>query len=211
MEESTRTRKKILKIFQPIALTLAFGTVVVKNIEMTSTGEVDGDGEDILRSWTWVEAFYWCVITGASVGYGEYCPKVSERALKKTRDCFSNPPTLSLGRQNEFTQWFSVFFIPMSVGVIGAALGKIANIYVEKEIKKANKRLLGRELTMEDLDNMNTDDDGEVSELEFIEFMLKTMKKVDQTLLDDLHKVSRERSEEKRDIIFESLQYKVLR
>jgi len=99
----------------------------------------------------------------------------------------------------------------MSVGVIGAALGKIANIYVEKEIKKANKRLLGRELTMEDLDNMNTDDDGEVSELEFIEFMLKTMKKVDQTLLDDLHKVSRERSEEKRDIIFESLQYKVLR
>ena len=34
---------------------------------------------------------------------------------------------------------------------------------------------------------MNVDGDGEVSLLEFVEFMLKSMNKVDQKMLDDLH------------------------
>ena len=78
-------------------------------------------------------------------------------------------------------------FIPLSVGVISQALAGIVNIFIEEEINRANAKLMGRELTIEDLDKMNTDDDGEVSQLEFVEFMLKTMKKVDQALLDDLH------------------------
>lgn len=85
-------------------------------------------------------------------------------------------------------KWFCVIFIPLSVGVISASLGKIANIFIEKEIAKSNDKLLKSELTLEDLERMNADGDGEVSVLEFVEFMLKSMNKVDQNLLDDLHR-----------------------
>jgi len=83
--------------------------------------------------------------------------------------------------------WFCIFFIPTSVGVISAALGRIANIFVEHEICKANSKLLHREVTLEDLEDMNADGDGEVSPLEFVEHMLLVMNKVDQKLLDELH------------------------
>ena len=116
------------------------------------------------EGWDWVDSLYWCIITGTTVGFGDLTPK------------------------NENMKWFSVVFIPLSVGVISASLGRIANIFVEKEISKANKRLLNREVTLEDLEEMNADGDGEVSLLEFVEHMLKSMHKVDQRLLDELHK-----------------------
>jgi hypothetical protein len=117
-----------------------------------------------LEDWSAIQSFYWAVITAASVGYGEFSPST------------------------EMGRLLAILFIPLSVGVIGQGLAGIVNIFIEEEIKKNNFKLMSRELTMEDLDHMNTDDDGEVSELEFIEFMLKTMKKVDQNLLDDLHR-----------------------
>jgi len=115
------------------------------------------------ENWDLVDSVYWCVMTGTSVGYGDLAPQTNQM------------------------RWFSVPFIPLSVGVISAALGRIANIFVEEEIAKANSKLLQREVTLEDLEAMNADGDGEVSPLEFIEHMLKVMHKVDQHLLDELH------------------------
>jgi len=115
------------------------------------------------ENWNWIDSVYWCVITGTTVGYGDLTPQSSQM------------------------RWFSIVFIPISVGVISTALGRVANIFVEQEIVKANKRLLQSELTLEDLENMNVDGDGEVSLLEFVEHMLKSMNKVDQQLLDELH------------------------
>ena len=66
-------------------------------------------------------------------------------------------------------------------------MGKIANTFVEREINKANTKLLKREVTLEDLEAMNADGDGEVSPLEFVEHMLLVMQKVDRDLLDKLH------------------------
>ena len=100
----------------------------------------------------------------SKVGFGDFAPKTNEM------------------------RWFSVIFIPLSVGVISAALGRIANIFVEREIAKSNTKLLKREVTLEDLEVMNADGDGEVSLLEFVEYMLKSMHKVDQNLLDELHR-----------------------
>jgi hypothetical protein len=54
-------------------------------------------------------------------------------------------------------------------------------------IQKSNAKLLKREVTLEDLEAMNADGDGEVSPLEFVEHMLLVMNKVDQKLLDELH------------------------
>lgn len=42
-------------------------------------------------------------------------------------------------------------------------------------------------MTIEDLDALDTDGDGEVSELEYMRFMLVAMKKVDAKLFDDIH------------------------
>ena len=115
------------------------------------------------EGWTVVDSIYWCISTGTSVGYGDFAPKTDEM------------------------RWFSIFFIPLSVGIISAALGRVANGFVEREIAKTNEKLLKSELTVEDLEKMNVDGDGEVSLLEFVEFMLKSMNKVDQKMLDDLH------------------------
>ena len=115
------------------------------------------------EGWTVVDSIYWCISTGTSVGYGDFAPKTDEM------------------------RWFSIFFIPISVGIISAALGRVANGFVEREITKTNEKLLKSELTIEDLERMNVDGDGEVSLLEFVEFMLKSMNKVDQKMLDDLH------------------------
>ena len=104
-----------------------------------------------------------CVITGTSVGYGDF-----------------HPTTIRM-------RWFGIFYIPIAVGCYSAALGKIANIFVESEIRKYNSKLLRREVTLEDLETMNVDGGGEVSVLELVEHMLKSMNKVDQLLLDELH------------------------
>ncbi|GMI05982.1 hypothetical protein TrRE_jg7585, partial [Triparma retinervis] len=140
-------RKAIAKILGPISALFMVGALLFGSLE----------------GWPFAQSLYWCVITAASIGYGEFSPK------------------------EEVSRALAVVFIPVSVGLIGQGLAGIVNIFIEEEIKKANIKLMGRELTIEDLEQMNTDDDGEVSKLEFVEFMLKTMNKVDQTLLNDLH------------------------
>lgn len=143
----------------PSAFREAF-VVIVPILSMILTGSlVVGK----IEGWTAIDSIYWCISTGTSVGYGDFAPETDEM------------------------RWFCVFFIPLSVGVISAALGKVANVFVEREISKTNEKLLKSELTVEDLERMNVDGDGEVSLLEFVEFMLKSMSKVDQKMLDELH------------------------
>jgi hypothetical protein len=107
--------------------------------------------------------------------------------------CVAYSYPLNFFRYGDFTPgtdstiWFSVFFIPLAVGIMSAQLGRIANIFVEREISKANTKLLNREVTIEDLEAMNADGDGDVSPLEFVEHMLLVMNKVDQQLLNELH------------------------
>lgn len=57
----------------------------------------------------------------------------------------------------------------------------------EQRREEYYKKLWSRDLTIEDLDALDTDGDGEVSEMEYIKFMLVAMKKVDVKLFDDLH------------------------
>ena len=94
-----------------------------------------------IEGWSWIDSLYWCIITTSTVGYGDISPTGPAR-------------------------WVAIFFIPIGVAVVSAAIGNVANTFVEAEMEKANKKFLRREVTLRDLEKMNADGDGEVSTLE---------------------------------------------
>jgi len=114
------------------------------------------------EGWCTATSIYYCWTTLATVGYGDYSPQ-------------SQPMRL-----------FAVFFIPFSVAIAGEMIGRIATIFANREEARAEQRFLARELTMQDLIVMDTDNSGEVSFNEFLTFMLVTMQKVEQDTVDEL-------------------------
>jgi len=79
-----------------------------------------------------------------------------------------------------------VLFIPLSVGAMGHFLGTIANFIVEQRSRVYDKQLWRHEITLEDLHSMSEGHGETVTELEFVLFMLKAMKKVDADLVDKI-------------------------
>jgi hypothetical protein len=65
---------------------------------------------------------------------------------------------------------------------MGHFLGTVASFIVEQRTQKTNEVLWKHELTMDDLQSMSSTD-GTVTELDFVVFMLKAMKKVDDDLV----------------------------
>mmetsp|Transcript_57489 Transcript_57489/g.67130 ORF Transcript_57489/g.67130 Transcript_57489/m.67130 type:complete len:349 (+) Transcript_57489:118-1164(+) len=114
------------------------------------------------QGWDWTEAVYYFVITSATVGYGDLTP------------------------QTERLRLFAVVYILVAVSTMGEFLGAISSAIVEKRQNHFFSSLMEHEFNFNDLKIMDIDDDGEVSELEFVIFMLKSMRKVDEELLLDL-------------------------
>ncbi len=67
------------------------------------------------------------------------------------------------------------------------AVGRIASIFVSAEIEKNFVKLVQREVTVDDLEDMDQDGDGNIDKLEFVEYFLLCMQKVDKALLKQLH------------------------
>lgn len=111
------------------------------------------------EGWSWSDVIYYCVITTTSIGYGDLTPI------------------------REDTRLFAVIYIPLAVGAMGHFLGTIATFIVEQRTQKTNEVLWKHELTMDDLRSMSSSD-GTVTELDFVVFMLKAMKKVDDDLIE---------------------------
>lgn len=111
------------------------------------------------EGWNWTDAAYYCVVTTTSIGYGDLTPAREEIRL------------------------FAVLYIPLAVGTMGHFLGKIATFIVEQRTKATNEALWKHELTLDDLRVMSSSLDETVAELDFVVFMLKTMKKVDDDLI----------------------------
>jgi hypothetical protein len=87
---------------------------------------------------------------------------------------------------SEHLKAFAVIFIPLSVGAMGHFLGTVANFVVEQRTRVYDKRLWKHELTLADLESISRDHCGTVTELDFVVFMLKAMKKVDADLIDKI-------------------------
>ena len=110
-----------------------------------------------------MDACYFFVSTSATIGYGDVVPQSTSMKV------------------------FAIFFIPLAVGAVGHTLGTVANFIVERRRAVYQKRVWSQELKVGDLQIMDWDRDGEVSKLDYVEFMLLTLKKVDLDLLNELH------------------------
>jgi potassium channel subfamily K len=112
--------------------------------------------------WDVASTFYYCIITAATVGFGDLAPQTqSERLL-------------------------AVPFILLMVGVMGHWLGVAAKAIIDRRQQEFCRRFETRELTLNDLLVMDDNGDGKVTLAEYLAFMLVAMNKVDQELITDL-------------------------
>mmetsp|Transcript_4778 Transcript_4778/g.11899 ORF Transcript_4778/g.11899 Transcript_4778/m.11899 type:complete len:342 (+) Transcript_4778:3436-4461(+) len=109
------------------------------------------------------EAFYFCVVTMSTVGYG---------------DISAYP--------NVGAQWFSVFYMFVATVVTGTCLGAVADYFATRQSTTAAKNALERALTPEYLAEMNQDGKDEITYLDFLQFMLIKLKHCTN---DDLKKI----------------------
>jgi len=106
------------------------------------------------EGWTIVQSVYFLAVTATTVGYGDFAPTLQS------------------------TRLICIFFIPFCVGVVAETFARLAGVYTTRKAIEAEEAFLNRRLTYEDVKRMDKDGDKEVSELEFVQFMLIRMGKV---------------------------------
>ena len=116
------------------------------------------------EGWDWFDCIYFVVITTTTIGYGDYAPS------------------------HFGTRLFSVIFIPISVGCVGHMLAAFSNHIIEKRQQGFEETLFSAPLTVGYLSDVSSTGDGVVTKLDYIEFMLRAMEEVDESLLDKLHR-----------------------
>lgn len=111
---------------------------------------------------SWVDAFYYTIITATTVGFGDYAP------------------------ETQYGRLLAIVFIPVSVGAMGHFLSIVASAIMELRRTRFQRQMESRELSVLDLELMDTDADGQVSQHEFLEFMLLAMNKVDKDFIEEM-------------------------
>ncbi len=117
------------------------------------------------EGWTVGTSVYYAVITTTTCGFGDVSPSL---------------PSMRL---------LSLLFIPASVAVVGQVLGQIAGARLQRGARIAEKNFLQRELALGDLEEMDDDGDGLVSEADFISFMLIAMGKADKRSIGEIRRL----------------------
>jgi hypothetical protein len=90
-----------LKLQVSVAISALIGMIVLGTVAYR-----------ILEGWTWIQSFYFSVITLSTVGYGDLHPS------------------------NDISRLFTAFYIMSGVAIALAALGIIGKNYLEKREKK---------------------------------------------------------------------------
>eukprot|EP00977_Amphora_coffeiformis_P029082 scaffold38594_cov191-Amphora_coffeaeformis.AAC.1 len=108
------------------------------------------------------DAFYYTIITATTVGYGDLAPSTQH------------------GRS------VAIIFIPLTVGAMGHFLSSVAAVIMNSRRSSFQKQMDSRELTVQDLEVMDEDGDGQVTRAEYLEFMLLAMGKVDKEFIEEI-------------------------
>jgi potassium channel subfamily K len=116
-----------------------------------------------IEKWSRANSIYYSIITAGTQGYGDFSPQSRNGRL------------------------WGILFIPMAVAAAGEFLGNVANVIVERRQHARNEKIIHRDLNLRYLREMDENGNGQVSRLEFVQFMLKEMGIVEQELLDELN------------------------
>ena len=119
----------------------------------------------LVEGWTVIQSIYFAGITASTVGYGDFTPR------------------------EQWSRLICVILIPLCVVIFCEVLGRIAGAYLDYKIAMQEKNFLDRQITLSDLDRMDTNRDGDVEWGEFLVFMLIAMQKVDSADISKLRKV----------------------
>mmetsp|Transcript_18878 Transcript_18878/g.31213 ORF Transcript_18878/g.31213 Transcript_18878/m.31213 type:complete len:366 (-) Transcript_18878:314-1411(-) len=122
----------------------------------------------LVEGWTVVESLYFATVTASTVGYGDFSPS------------------------EQWSRLLCVLLLPLAVTIFCEVLGRIAGVYLDYKIELQEEQFLHRQLTLSDLNSMDTDHDGNVNWGEFLVFMLSAMQKVDKEDIDQLRQVFEE-------------------
>lgn len=66
----------------------------------------------------------------------------------------------------------AIIFIPLSVGAMGHFLGSVASVIMDSRRSSFQQQMDQQELSMQDLEIMDEDGDGQVTRAEFLEVSL---------------------------------------
>lgn len=116
-----------------------------------------------LEGWPWYDALYYTIITATTVGLGDLSPT------------------------SDWSEACAILFIPLAVAAMAHILDECSTFVMKRRREKHSQKLRNLTLTEGDLDVLDTAKDGQVSRLEYVEFMLKALNKVDEHLFEELH------------------------
>ena len=107
-----------------------------------------------------LDSFYMACITMTSVGYGDFSPQSRE------------------GRT------FAIFWILGGTLVVAKGAGDLAETFIAAKQDALDEAQKKKSLKTNDLLKIDTDQSGEISELEYIRYMLTKLRKVDKFTCD---------------------------
>ena len=114
------------------------------------------------EGWSLVDSIYYGLVTASTVGFGDVAPTQA------------------------VTRLLAIVYIPLAVATGGQILGTIASAFLQRRRAKLFEDMIKTEFSMDHIKEMDTDGDGEVSKLEYLEFMLVEMQLVDKSVLKEL-------------------------
>ena len=147
-------RKKWMTSVALITFTTFLGAIVMFLHESENWNPDRSEGGRFL------DCFYMACITMTSVGYGDFSPKSRE------------------GRT------FAIFWILGGTLVVAKGAGDLAETFIAAKQDALDEAQKKKSLKTNDLLKIDTDQSGEISELEYIRYMLVKLRKVDKFTCD---------------------------
>ena len=115
-----------------------------------------------MEHWSWVDSVYFSLSTASTVGFGDKAPTLQS------------------------TRLLAVFCIPIMVAMGGEILGTIASAFLQRRRAALFDNLVKKDFSIEHIKEMDSDGDGQVSKLDYINFMLVEMEFVERAVLEEL-------------------------